>query len=417
MQIVLQKTVKICLKKTLSIFVIGLFVLIPVNSSAASFDFNPSSNQFLAGCKSTLDIMANATGKSSNAADIELYYNPNEIEIADSLPNTPGTQIRLGDAYETYFGNDINVTTGRIRLAGASFVSNLNSRKVFASVDFTSKPGVIATSFNIKFDGVNATLDSNIAESSTSDDLLSSVTNGKYTFKTGDCTSDKIPPVITFQTPPKYGLNIPLDQNVIIKITDNQSGVDLSKTTIDINGDTYTLTSPEVSHTGSILGYTITINPKNNFINGEASVIRVQTSDLAGNKNSDTSIFNIPTSIIKEKLCPEADQQASNPATNNSGNSNSGAANSNSNQVVAQNTQNNTANAGPIGFGNGSGSDNSSTNSISNLALSTLVLARTGGSLKDILLYNYWWGIPLLILLLVLISKRSSCLKKKTKLN
>jgi len=426
MRIVFKTIFQKILKTSLKVFILALLLLLPINSLAASFDFNPSSAQFTAGCRNGINIMVDATNRESNAADIELYYNPNEIEIVDSVANIPGTQIRPGDAYETYFGNDVNNTTGRIRLAGASFVSSLNSRKVFATIEFTSRAGVTATSFNIQFDGVGATLDSNIAESSTSDDLLSSVTNGSYSFRTGDCVADRIPPVITFQSPPKYGVNIPLNQNVIIRITDNQSGVDLSRTTIDINGDIYNLNSPEVSYTGSLLDYTITINPRNDFINGDTSMIRVITSDIAGNRSTDTNVFNIPIPIVQQTICPNTaqDSTTSNPSgpttvTNNNNSTNpTNLTNSNSNTTANQNAQNISSTNTQNGLENSSRS-NIPTDSISNLALSTLILARTGGSLKDLLLYNYWWGIPLLILILIIISARSRWLqnKDKTKLN
>ena len=427
-------------QKLLGLLIIGLVVFNPLNIMAASFDFNPSSTEFTAGCRNGINIMADATGRDSNAADIELYYNPSEIDIIDSIANIPGTQIKPGEAYETYFGNEVNNTTGRIRLAGASFVSSLNARKVFATIEFTSKPGITTTSFAIKFDGVGATLDSNIADASTSDDLLSSVTNGTYTFKTGNCTADRIPPVITFQSPPKFGVNIPLDQNVTIKITDNQSGVDLTKTTIEINGDIYTISSPEVTYTGSLLNYTFTINPRNNFFSDRESTIRVTTSDLAGNRSADTNTFNIPIPILKETICPDAvnggttlnpdGTAASNSGgtgTNGSGtgngstNTSSGGQNnqgtntttsgstSSNNSSIAQNSQNLSNNS------SGSGISTGDTDSISNETLTNLILARTGGSLKDILIYNYWWGIPLLIIILVLILNRNRWLKNKDK--
>jgi hypothetical protein len=240
---------------------------------------------------------------------------------------------------------------------------------------------------------------------------------------------------------------------VTIKITDNQSGVDLNKTTIEINGDIYTLSSPEVTYTGSLLNYTITINPKNNFYPDRESTIKVSTSDLAGNKNADTNTFNIPIPILKETICPDAvkggtvlnpdgtaatttsggttttsssGSTGSNGTTGSNGNNSSGGTSgstssgsttssggstSGNGSNVAQNAQNNTLN-GNSGISSG---DNSNTNSISNEALTNLLLTRTGGSLKDILLYNYWWGIPLLVIILALTLNRNRWLKNKDK--
>jgi hypothetical protein len=417
--------------KPLLVGLISLTFLFPILTNAASFDFNPASNQYTAGCKNSLNIMADASGKDSNAADIELYYNPNEINIIDSVASIPGIQIKPGDAYETYFGNDVNTSTGRIRLAGASFVSNLSSRKVFASIEFSSKPDINTTSFSIKFDGAGATLDSNIADASTSDDLLTSVTNGTYTFVTGNCTADRIPPVITFQSPTKYAVNVPLNNNVTIRITDNQSGVDLNQTIIDINGDIYNMQSPEVTYIGQSLDYTIVIRPRNPFYSDKESAIKVTTADKAGNKNNDTNIFNIPIPVIQETICP--DVQTGN-TTNVGGNTNNNT-NTNSNTTTGTNTSNsgsntntttNTGSSTNTNNSSGSNSTNTSTsqgttapNGSSNNSLTSDILARTGGSIQDILTRTYWWGLPLLIIIfVVVVLGRNKWLKKgdKTKL-
>ena len=77
------------------LFAIGLMLVcvLPQTIFAASFDFNPATNQYTSGCKNSINIMADATAKDSNAADIELYYNPNEIVILDSVSNIQGLQI------------------------------------------------------------------------------------------------------------------------------------------------------------------------------------------------------------------------------------------------------------------------------------------------------------------------------------
>lgn len=279
-------------------------ILSTISTEAASFKFNPPSKQFLAGCTSSINILVDTETKDSNAADIEFYYNPSQITILDSVPNIANKQIKPGDAYESYFGNIIDETTGKIVLTGGSFVTNLNGNKTFATVEFQSKPGVTSTSFTIKFDGVGATKDSNVAEATTSDDLLTSVGNGTYTFTTGSCVADTEPPKIFFQTPKNYDLGVALNNNVIIKITDNQSGVDLNNLVFTINGDTYRVTDPEVSYTGNPLDYTFTINPRNDFYPDKASSILVNARDIAGNRSSDQIVFNIPPAVVKTQLCP-----------------------------------------------------------------------------------------------------------------
>lgn len=290
--------------KLTSFFTIGILIFASVNVKSASFDFSPSSKELLSGCKSSINIDANATGQQSNAADIELAYNPNEISILDSNSDIPGVQIKTGNAYESYFGNQVDVSSGKILLAGASFVGSLGSRRTFATIEFTSKPNITSTSFKIKFDGVGVTLDSNIADASTSDDLLSSVTNGSYTFTTGPCQADRIPPVIDFQYPKNYDTKIPLDSDVRIRITDNQSGVNLDSLIFVLNDDTYTVKSPEVAYTGVPLDYSFVIKPKNKFNDGKESYIKVNAADLVGNKSNGQIVFNIPPAVIKEIICP-----------------------------------------------------------------------------------------------------------------
>ncbi|MEI6728178.1 MAG: hypothetical protein WCK98_00900 [bacterium] len=285
--------------------VLGLIsIFSSINTQAASFKFNPPTKQFLAGCTSGINILVDTEGEDSNAADIEFYYNPSEITILDSVPNIANKQIKPGDAYESYFGNIIDETTGKIVLTGGSFVTNLNGNKTFATVEFQSKPGITTTNFTIKFDGAGATRDSNVAEATTSDDLLTSIGNGTYTFATGNCTADTQPPKIFFQTPKNYDLGVALNNKVTIKITDNQSGVDLNNLVFTINGDTYKVTDPEVIYAGNPLDYTFTINPRNDFYPDKASSILVNARDIAGNKSSDQIVFNIPPAVIKTQLCP-----------------------------------------------------------------------------------------------------------------
>lgn len=294
--------------RTLSLAMCGLGLLVLATSNlfvnAATFTFNPSSSVLLAGCRSSVNIDANATGQTSNAADIEVQYNPSEINILDSDTSIPGIQIRTGNAYETYFGNEVTPSLSRIRLAGASFVGNLTTRRTFATIQFQSRPGVTSTSFQINFNGVGATLDSNIADSSTSDDLLSSVTNGSYTFRTDFCEVDREPPVIINQTPKAYDTGVAANSRVTVQITDNQAGVDLGNTIFYINSDVYNANDPAVSYTGSALNYTFVITPRNPIPTNEASTLRVSTQDLVQNRSNNQIIFNIPPTIIEQIICP-----------------------------------------------------------------------------------------------------------------
>ncbi|MEI7604365.1 MAG: hypothetical protein WCJ19_05080 [bacterium] len=279
-------------------FTILLFITFGIlfsNSFAASFEFNPANQTYPAGCQKTLNIDIDATGQDSNAADIEVHYNPSIITILDSDPNIPGMQIKTGNAYEFYFGNQVDSVNGIIRLAGGSFISNLTTKKVFASINFTSISTATSATFTIKFDGAGATLDSNIADASTSDDLLTSVIDGTYTFNTGSCVADVLPPVADFNNPIANQTNYIPNSDVLIRVTDNMSGTDLNTLIIYINGEPYISSDSDVIVSGNPLNYLFTISPRISIPTDRASLIRIRGNDNAGNKFDQEIIFNIPT--------------------------------------------------------------------------------------------------------------------------
>ncbi len=174
-----------------TLFFAALFLFSsPLKSQAATYIFTPEVKECTKECKQNIKIDADATGEASNAADIEIYYNPSEIEILDSNADIPGVQIKAGKAYESNIYNEVDAGLGRIRFAGSSFIGYLSSRKTLATIEFQSKPGVTSTNFTIDFDGVGpeVTLDSNIADNNTNLDLLTGVVNGRVNFVDGDCT-------------------------------------------------------------------------------------------------------------------------------------------------------------------------------------------------------------------------------------
>ncbi len=284
----------------LTIFLAISFLAV-TKTEAATYGFVPAAS-LKKECKQSVDIEIDATGQSSNAADLEIKYNTSEITIVDSDSSTPGVQIKPGNAYEGYFGNTVDTAAGKIRLTAASLNSVLTTKKIFATIELTSKPGVVSTSFIITFTSVGNTYDSNIADTSTSTDLLTSVTNGSYTFVDAECSitptgeSDIKPPVENFIQPVQFGI-ADLNSNVIIRITDDKSGVDLATVVFTINGINYTVASPEVSYVGTPLDYTFTINPAVDFPKDIYSTIRASAKDKAGNQSESSIVFNIPSAM------------------------------------------------------------------------------------------------------------------------
>lgn len=288
---------KLTLTGLLTLGLVLLFgILLAVQSRAATFSLDPPSTSFEIGCDREITINIDATGESSNGAEIEILYDPVQIEIIDANPSAPGIQIEPGNAYQNYFFNEVNDTTGHIRLAGSTFSNFLTTNKVFGVIPFQARPGATTATFTIRFEGVGSTFDSNIADSSTNQDLLTGVSNGTYSFFVGSCEADTEAPNVIFQSPTASQENYPLDGNVNFFLTDNLSGIDINSMEVAINGVVYETSDPEVSFTGNALNYSITVNPIDDFFSNQASSITVVVEDNAGNRQTRQIIFNNPAS-------------------------------------------------------------------------------------------------------------------------
>ncbi len=284
--------------KVFTIILIASF-LFPIFSqkvSSASFDFNPATTSFPASCDQSVNVFVDATGQSSNGADLEVIYDPTQIEILDSDPDRAGIQVKNGNAYDLYVYNQVTEATGRIKVAGASFTSALTSRKLFATIEFRSKPGATFVNLQVRTDGFGSTvsLDSNIADSNTNLDILSSVTNGTYTFTASPCSADTTGPGIVFISPEPYDTDVVAPDGVNVTITDASSGIDIGTVSIVVNGVTYTYNSPGVTYTGNPNSYTFTIVPNEAYPTDTAITAVVTASDFAGNESVSQMIFNVP---------------------------------------------------------------------------------------------------------------------------
>jgi hypothetical protein len=272
-----------------------ILISITLISSAATYDFNPASETFPRGCVRSVNLEIDASGQNSNAADVIINYDASQVEIIDQNSSIPGVQVQPGNAYESYFFNQVTTSgsTGEIRVGAGSFISNLTSKKNFATIVFKSEPTATTVNFNVQFTGVGDTLDSNIADTATSLDLLNGVTNGTYSFVNGPCVADTEPPKVNFQDPTN-GSNFPVSDDLTFRITDNQSGVDLDSLVFTVNGVDYQVGDPEVSYTGDPLNYQFTIDPGFDLPEDESSSLRVKGQDEAGNEFNRQIVFNIP---------------------------------------------------------------------------------------------------------------------------
>jgi hypothetical protein len=270
--------------------------LVPI--SAAQYILNPSTATFMEGCNTSIDIKIDTQGLDSNAADILVKYDPAKITIIDADTINPGIQIKTGNIYQAYFGNTVDTGLGEIRLTGASFSGSFNGVGTFGIILFKANPGVTSANFDIYTIGYGpeVSLDSNIADTATSNDLLSGVTNGSYNFSTGFCVADTTPPAITFLAPINGQTGVPANATLSIQITDNQAGTDIQTVEVVVNGVTQTSFSSGFSYSGTPLNYSLLITPTNPLITNSSDVVLVRATDFAGNIRTSTITFNTPES-------------------------------------------------------------------------------------------------------------------------
>lgn len=253
--------------------------------SAASYDFSPSYFQFIQECASTLNLLINIEpGQTTNAGEVIINFDPSRIQILDSIGANAGVQVAPGNAFESYFYNTVDNSAGIIRVAAYSLNSVHSGSAIFASINFVSTSIATSGSFNIVFNGAGATLDSNIGSGISSDDLLTSVTNGNFIFEDNDFCGvvDNSPPAVNITNPVNGSTNVATNSPVVVNITDDNTGVDISTIVIIINGQTFTQNSPGVIITGTPQEYNITITGLNLPTNTQIPV-EVNVSDLLGN--------------------------------------------------------------------------------------------------------------------------------------
>ncbi|MFA5128971.1 MAG: Ig-like domain-containing protein [Patescibacteria group bacterium] len=282
-------------------FLLGHFAL------AARFELSPASTGFIIGCDSAVNIEIDTAGETSDAANILIRYNPAQIEIRDANPSASGIQIRNGNAYEAYADNIVLPGEGLIRLTGFSFLEQLTGRATFGTIIFRPRAGAVGTALTVEY-VAGSTIDSNIAEYLTSDDLLTGVTNGSYTFSGGSCVADVTPPSVLNPDPTPDERDVPLDTNVIFDIRDSQSGVDLDSLTVNVDGIIYTRGGiNRFSFVGTPESYAVAINPDTDFTPGVPVLVEINAADLSGNRMTPYRyIFNQPAAPPPEPPSCEA---------------------------------------------------------------------------------------------------------------
>lgn len=161
-----------------------LFSLQTVSSAVptGSYIFSPSTGTF-PGCEPrTAQVVIKLPEGRSTAADLFVYYDPAKISVLSVDP---------GDAYEIHGVNRHDPITGEIVVNGLTVVGEgFSGEATFLSILFASKPGTNTATFDIYFTGVGDTIDSNIADSESSLDVLQQVVDATYGFSNPNCIEE-----------------------------------------------------------------------------------------------------------------------------------------------------------------------------------------------------------------------------------
>lgn len=277
----------------ISFFVLLIAAFTNISVSAASYEFSPATASIPSACSFEVDVKVDTGTARSNAADIEIHFDPTQIYILDSNSSIPGVQVKNGDAYDSYVYNSADNATGIIRVAAGSIMSELTGRKTFIRIGFQAKPGATVANFNIYFTGANHTLDSNIADSVTNLDLLTNIIDGSYTFNETSCAPDRIAPIIIVRDPQGPGHDGLL--TIEVDLTDEQSGVNVGTFQVVINGVVYTSSNAVVTYSGDKFHYQLQLDPNLMVNYSSPTMLLLTVRDFAGNLGSKIIYLNFPT--------------------------------------------------------------------------------------------------------------------------
>ena len=162
------------LKKLIVLSTLSAALLSPISASAATFSITPKLSPV---CTYSADINLDTQGKQADGSDVYMFYDPNKLNI---------TSVDDGTIFPSYIGKNIDSTLGRISLSGlASITEPFVGSGLFARVNFQIKDNAPEGETSLKFDfdpeNPTKTNDTNVVETTTIKELLTSVTNFIFT--------------------------------------------------------------------------------------------------------------------------------------------------------------------------------------------------------------------------------------------
>lgn len=259
---------------------------------SAAFALSPGPANLTQGCVKTVDVLLTVENTSSNAAQIYLRHNLTAPGESISI-----TGADLYNAYTTPTGLAAD-TIGLIGYGGDRSGVNLRFARLRIQSPYVGK------TINIEvISDPSLIMRSKVADTSNSEDILSSVSGGTYPVVTGWCES--LPPDIINLNPPLGRLDLPLGNPITFNIRDTGSGVNLNtlQFTLSQAGASVPFTlNTEALIPGDHTEYAVTVTPGHDFLPEARVDWQVRVQDFAGNLRSANYYFNdsaVPPSILE----------------------------------------------------------------------------------------------------------------------
>ncbi len=190
------------LLSALLLVVIGSFSVSMVYASTLSL--SPSSGTFNKSCSFNLDILLDTQGVGTDGTDAYLNF--------DSSKFTMNTIDAANKTYPEYPGSGIDPqNANRILISGlAAQGKPFSGSGKLVTINFTVKDsaqvGATQMTFDFDINNKNSTIDSNVVQTGSSQETLSSVTNGNYVVGSGACGTSGSSPI----PPPSGGIGGPV---------------------------------------------------------------------------------------------------------------------------------------------------------------------------------------------------------------
>ncbi|MBT5016553.1 hypothetical protein HOM98_03630, partial [Candidatus Peregrinibacteria bacterium] len=279
------------LKKILTISLLLSFLTtllpplsIPVAKAAVTppaFSLYPTSGDYYEACETIdVDILIHTNNTNTDSANIIIGYDDTKVEVQDDDGGVGGIQITTGSSYDNHASYTVDEDDDEILLTGYNTVSPFNSGASYTTFgSFTLNPQSTGTA-NLTIDFTpGETVDSNIAEAVTSDDILNAVENASY-----NLLADSTAPYTSDLNPANSASGVAISSNVVLRFKDDECGADIDTLTVTVDGTAYTKAGPNTfSYSGTSSNYLITINPASNFGYDETINVSVAADDIEGN--------------------------------------------------------------------------------------------------------------------------------------